>query len=249
VSAPDLYDDALLYDLQYAGYRDDVPFYRRLAEDHGGPVVELGAGTGRLTVPLARSGAEVVAVEPNPAMRARLERRLVEAGLEGRVTVVAGDARTLDLPLRAPLVVAPFNTLMHLESLSDQDSALRSAHQLLAPGGLFACDVYVPRFAPEGTPRMERIAASEAGAGGDLLLWQEHDGVRQCVVTHLRLDTVDEGGRPERRSATLRQRYFGRYELERALYAAGFSEVRLFGDFGRGPFTAASHVMVFLARR
>jgi hypothetical protein len=107
----------------------------------------------------------------------------------------------------------------------------------------------VPRFLPEGTPRVERLAPSAAGPGGDLLLWQEHDPANQVVLTHLRLDGVDGEGRPTRRRAVLRQRYFGRFELERALRAAGFGDVRLYGDFGRGPFTATSHVMAYVARR
>jgi SAM-dependent methyltransferase len=243
-----LYDDAALFDLLHGGYRDDFAFYRRLAEDQGGPVIELGAGTGRLTVALARTGADVVAVEPNAVMRARCEARLAEEGLAGRVRLVDADARTLELDVRAALVVAPFNTLMHLETLADQDAALRSARTHLEHGGAFACDLFVPRFGAPGVVRSERLPTGPGGMGGDLWLWQDHDEVGQVVTTHFRLDVVDEEGRTRRRQAVLRQRYWTRFELERALAAAGFGDVRMFGDLGSGPLTPASHVMAAVAR-
>jgi SAM-dependent methyltransferase len=249
-SPPDvtLYDDAALYDLQHDGYREDFAFYRRLCEDQGGPVVELGAGTGRLTLPLAGTGAQVIAVEPHALMRARCAARVAEAGLGARVRVVDGDARSLDLDVRAALVIAPFNTLMHLESLADQDAALAAARRHLAPGGAFACDLFVPRFGVPGVVRSERLPTGPGGMGGDLSLWQEHDEVAQVVTTFFRLDVTDEDGRLRRRRAVLRQRYWTRFELERALVTAGFRDVRLFGDLGRGPLTASSHVMAAIAR-
>ncbi len=67
----DLYDLPELYDEQYPSYRDDLGFYLRLAEDHGGPLLELGAGTGRVTRALAKAGHEVVAVELSEAMLER----------------------------------------------------------------------------------------------------------------------------------------------------------------------------------
>lgn len=243
-----LYDDAELYDLQYDGYRDDLPFYRRLAEDHGGPVVELGAGSGRVTVTLARAAAPVIAVEPNAAMRARGEARVAAAGLGDLVRFVDADARSLDLGAKAALVVAPFNTLMHFESLHDQDEVLRRVRAHLLPGGAFACDLFVPRFGPLGVVRSEPPSSPARLGPRDLFFWQEHDPVRQLVVTHLRLDETDAEGRLHRRRAVLRQRYWARFELERALRGAGFADVRVHGDFDRSPFTEASAVMAAVAR-
>lgn len=247
MNASSLYDDGDLYDLHHGGYRDDLGFYRRLVEDHGGPVLELGAGTGRVTVALARAGARVIAVEPAPAMRARARAVLDEAGVAGLVELVDGDARTLALGTRVPLVVAPFNALMHLETLDDQDAALAGVARHLTEGGAFACDLYVPRFGEAGHVRGERVAS--ASAARDLFVWQEHDPARQLMVTHFRLDERGAGGALTRRAATLRQRYWHRYELERALRTAGLSSIRLYGDFERGRFRPESTVMAAVARR
>ena len=125
---------AELYDLQYKNYRDDIPFYTRLANDYSGPVLELGAGTARVSAALARAGHEVVALEPSPEMIRRGQKRLAEAHVEN-VTYVQGDMRTARLGQQFPLIIAPFNTLMHLYTLSDQDAALQTVKAHLAPGG------------------------------------------------------------------------------------------------------------------
>jgi SAM-dependent methyltransferase len=243
---PDLYDDAEFYDLLNDGYRDDLAFYRGLTEDHGGPVLELGAGSGRVSVPLAQAGVTVLAVEPASAMRARGVARAVAAGVDERISWHGGDMRTLALERTFPVVIAPFHALMHLSTLDDQDAALAAAWRHTAPGGVFATDVFVPSFGLDGVVRVE---PSWPDVGGDLLVWQHVDPVAQRVVTEHRLDRADADGRWQRRSATLRQRYYGRFELERALRTAGFARVRTFGGFDRGPVTAASTSWSFVAYR
>jgi SAM-dependent methyltransferase len=244
VSSADLYADAEFYDLLHDGYRDDLGFYRGLAEDHGGPVLELGAGSGRVTVALARTGVDVVAVEPSAAMRARGATRLAAGDLATRVAWVDGDMRTLALGRTFPLVVAPFHALMHLTTLDDQDAALRAARAHVADGGAFATDVYVPRFAADGVVRVE---PDWAGLEGDLSTWQHVDPVAQTVVTEHRLDRVGADGLVRRRAVRLHQRYYQRFELERALRAAGFGRVRTFGGFDRGPVTRDARTWAFLA--
>ncbi len=242
----DLYDDAEFYDLLNDGYRDDLAFYRGVADDHGGPVLELGAGSGRVSVALARAGVTVVAVEPAAAMRARGEARAAAAGLDARITWHDGDMRTLALGRAFPVVIAPFHTLMHLATLDDQDAALTAACAHTAPGGVFATDVFVPRFGPQAVVRVE---PGWPDLGGDLFVWQHVDPVTQRVVTEHRLDRVDGEGRCWRRAATLQQRYYQRFELERALRSAGFTRVRTFGGFDRGPVTATSTSWSFVAYR
>lgn len=241
----DLYQDAELYDAVHAGYRDDLHFYRRLADDHGGPVLELGAGTGRVTAALAAACHAVLAVEPRAEMRARGAARLVRDGCADRVTWIESDMRTLSLGLTVPLAIAPFHTLMHLRTLADQDAALRAVRHHLAPGGTFATDVFVPRFAGLDRVRVESVVDDPSA---DLLVWQHHDPVAQVIITEMRLDRIAPDGSVGRRRATLRQRYYHRFELERALRSAGFSSVRVFGGFDRGPVTPASTSWAFVAR-
>lgn len=250
----DLYDQAWLYDVEHDDYRDDLGFYRRLAEDQAGAVLELGAGTGRVTMALASTGLPVVALEPNPTMLDRARARLADAARRDptvleRVRLVQGDARTLQRSERFALALAPFNTLMHFEHLAEQDAVLARVREHLHADGAFACDVFAPRFAADGVVRSEAVWSDVAGPGGDLFVWQHHDPVSQRITSHHRLDRVDPDGVVRRSSATLRQRYFHRYELERALRQAGFDDVRCYGDFERGPLRESSTVWAFVARQ
>lgn len=242
-----IYDDAELYDLQYASYRDDFAFYRTLAADQGGAVLELGAGTGRLTEALAGAGHEVVAVDSSEAMLQRARSRL--RGSPGAaVTFELADMREVRLERRFALVITPFNTLMHAYTLDDQDRTLRTVVEHLEEGGLFAFDLYVPRFGQMGVLRREP-EWSELTAGSELFFVQHHSPAEQLITSEYYFDTPSEAGLLKRRRATLVQRYYYRYELERALRAAGLGQLRLFGGFQRERLSETSPLMVGLARR
>ena len=238
---------AELYELQYENYRDDLPFYTRLADDYGGPVLELGAGTARVAAALARAGHEVVALEPSRKMTQYGQTRLAEANLQN-VTYVQGDMRTVRLERQFPLVIAPFNTLMHLYTLPDQDAALQTVKAHLAPGGRFAFDLYTPNFGELNVLRLEPEWNHVGGENSDLFLLQTHDPDTQTLTSHYFLDTTDETGVLRRQRSTLTQRYFYRFELERALLQNGFSQIRVYGDFDRSRFDAhAPHLVVIAA--
>lgn len=231
----DLYDDAELYDAQYRWYRDDLAFYRDLALDRPGAVLEIGAGTGRVTVELARLAERVVALEPSSSMRAAAAARLDEAGVAGRVELRDQDARELAEDGGFALVVAPFHVLMHFVTLDDQDAVLRGARSALDPGGAFACDLFVPRFGPDDVLRRETTWRDAAGRDAELWTVQHHHAAQQRIESLYLVDRVGSDGIVRRSRRTLVQRYFHRYELERAVRSAGFRDVRLFGDFDRRP--------------
>lgn len=242
------YDEfAELYDHQYDVYRDDLHFYAALAERVGGPLLEIGAGTGRVTAFLARRGLHVVGLEPSS--------RMIEAG-QARATreklsleFVQGDVKTFELPERFPLIIAPFNALMHLYTPNEQLQAMQNIHQHLQAGGQFVFDLYVPRFGKMNTVRHEgETFHGPDGARSDVFLVQRHDRVKQRVTTEYFVDTVQPGGILTRRTFTLTQRYYTRYEVEWLLRCAGFESPRVTGSFQGGPLEHGSEVMVFQTR-
>lgn len=249
-----IYDDFPdLYDAQYLAYRDDLPFYLRLAADNGDSVLELGAGSGRITEALARAGHKVVGLDASAAMLARARERLTAAAVAGRVELLHGDMRDFELGRRFPLIIAPFNTLMHAYSLEDQDRTLACVHRHLEPSGVFAFDLYVPRFGPLGVLRSEPTLPGGAPATAtheghtDLFLVQHDDPDRQLLTTTYYRDQVGPDGSVKRSLTTLRQRYYTRFEIERALRSASFT-LTLYGGFDRSRLDQASHHLVGVAR-
>ncbi len=239
---------AALYDAQYARYRDDLPFYTRLADDYGSPVLELGAGSARVSAALARAGHEVVGLELSKEMLTRGRARLEGLGLNDRVQLQQGDMRSFDLERTFPLVIAPFNTFMHAYTLSDQDATLAAVKRHLAPSGLFALDLFNPNFNELNVLRREAEWENVGGPRSELFLLQTHDPDAQLITTRYYLDMVTEDGTLKRQITTLKQRYFTRFELERALRAAGFEHLQFFGHFDRRHYRTTEDHLICLAR-
>ena len=242
------YDDfADLYDHQYGVYRDDLHFYAGVAERAGGRVLEIGAGTGRVTAFLARRGVSVLGLEPSARMIERGQARAQEEGL--RLEFVQGEAATFRLEERFGLALAPFNALMHLYTPGEQLEALENVRAHLQPGGAFVFDLYVPRLGAMNTLRHEGETFHRGdGARTDVFLVQRHDAPRQLLTTEYFVDTTAPEGTLTRRHYTLTQRYYTRYEVEWLLRCAGFEAPRVTGSFQGGPLTEASEVMVFQTR-
>ena len=142
---------ARLYDVDLIDDPGDLDLYLALAARTGGPILELAAGSGRISVPLARAGYEVTAVDVDPAMLARLRRRIeqtatAEPDVPGRVHLVEGDLVGLDLPgsPRFGLAVLALNSILLLDSRDKQQAALETMARHLAPGGVAVVDVWLP---------------------------------------------------------------------------------------------------------
>jgi SAM-dependent methyltransferase len=132
--------EALWHDLECGDYREDLPLWRSLAARAGGTVLDVGAGTGRVTLDLARRGVPVVALDVEPALLAALAHRA--AGLP--VETVTADARGFALPHRFSLVLAPMQTLQLLGGPAGRAAFLRCALAHLEPGGQLAAAVADP---------------------------------------------------------------------------------------------------------
>lgn len=126
------------HDLECGSYRADLPLWRELADAHPkGPILDIGAGTGRVALDLARRGRRIIALDREPALLAALRRRA--EGLD--VEIIRTDARSFQLPRggRVALCIAPMQTVQLLGGADGRTSFLRRARAHLLPGGLLAC--------------------------------------------------------------------------------------------------------------
>jgi SAM-dependent methyltransferase len=125
----------LWHDLECGTYAEDLPLWRELAAEADGPVLDVGAGTGRVALDLARAGHEVVALDRDATLLDALRERAGDLPL----AVVVGDARTFELDRRFGLVLAPMQTVQLLQGVEGRAAFLRHAAAHLRPGGLLAC--------------------------------------------------------------------------------------------------------------
>ena len=135
---------ARLYDPWSAGVVEDISFYVEEALASGGPVVELGVGTGRIAIPTAAAGVHVIGVDSSAGMLEVCAEQARAAGVAERLDLRLGDLRRPPVDERVPLVTCPFRAYLHLESDDDRLEALGAARELLRDGGRLIFDVFKP---------------------------------------------------------------------------------------------------------
>ena len=133
---------ARIYDPWSRTVVEDVPFYVDEARRSGGPVVELAVGTGRIAVPIALEGIDVIGVDSSAEMLAVAAERAMLAGVE--LDLRFGDLRDPPVEGEFPLVIVPFRSLLHMQTDAERRAALRAVRRLLAPPGRFVFDVFTP---------------------------------------------------------------------------------------------------------
>jgi SAM-dependent methyltransferase len=258
----DYYSNVLadFYD-RHSEYRDrsDVTFYVDEAVNSGGPVLEVGCGTGRVLIPTARAGVSIAGLDFSETMLRHCREKLAAepAKVRERARVVRGDMRDFSLGETFRLVTVPFRPFQHLLSVDEQLACLGCIHEHLQPGGRVILDVF--------NPSIERIAATtpsdefdegEPFTLADGCTVQRRAKVINCdrfaQVLHIELyyDMTHADGRRERRVEPLTMRYFFRYEVEHLLARAGFEVVSLYADYERNPFgTRDPGDLIFVAKK
>lgn len=248
------YEDAAYYTAIYGQRIDDVAFYVSLARRAHGPVLEYGVGNGRIAIPMARHGVEVVGVDHSTAMLADLRARLArEPGeVRKRVRAVRGDMRRARLGRRFGLVMATFNTVLHLYSRADVERFLARVREHLAPSGRFVADLSMPPLSDlaRDPARAYHAPRFRHPTRGVVVKNREHfdyDPARQVLFVSMEFEPVDKPATAW--MVPLAHRQFFPQEWEALLHYNGFAVERLDGDFQGGPLAKNSDVMVWTARR
>ena len=127
------------HDVECGSYDADLSLWRELARAQGGPVLDVGAGTGRVAIRLAHAGHEVTALDRDGELLAELAARAEAAGL--RVETVLADACAIELPRRFTLIAVPMQTLQLLPGADARNDFFAGAAAALAPGGLLAAAI------------------------------------------------------------------------------------------------------------
>jgi SAM-dependent methyltransferase len=259
--------DAALYDWEYRRRRDDVRFYRWLADERGGPVLDLGCGTGRLMVPLLADGHVVVGLDHSPAMLAGAAERLARlpAARRRRALLVRGDLRTVAFAPRFAFAIVAFHGIQHLVTDGDLLRFLRRARAALIPGGWLAFDVFAPepallaRVRASGPTRRwsrTRFHHPTTGVRTEYTVTHALDARRRTLLSVFHYQDLDARGRPRghERRARLCHRLLTPADVADFLTRAGLELLQRWGDFQGAPLDEASteggsEQHIYLARR
>jgi SAM-dependent methyltransferase len=253
-SIADLYDHVTLY-----RDRPDIAFFVDAATTAGSPVLEIGCGTGRVLIPTARAGVDIVGLDGSPSMLAVCRERVSQEpdAVQQRVTLVHADMRHFDLGRRFTLATIPFRPFQHLLHVDDQLDCLAAISRHLVDGGRVIFDLFNPWLeglvntplgqetgtepefvAPDGrrVTRCFKIVAS--------------DRFSQINDVELIYDVTHPDGRHERLVQAVRMRYLFRFEVEHLLARSGFVVEHLFAGFDRQAFGSMyPGELIFVARK
>ncbi|HSR67531.1 MAG TPA: class I SAM-dependent methyltransferase [Acidobacteriota bacterium] len=231
-------------DYQALGYDEDIDFYVNAARRSGGPVLEMGCGSGRVLLPVAEAGVAVHGMELSGDMLERLETEAgqLEEATRPLATWQQGDMRRDRAQGRYPLVTAPFRVIQHLLTRQDQRAWLQNVARHLTPGGRLIFDVFQPDYSiisdDSGEPFKE-LDYTDNGSGKRItrhaqvrhqpeiqlfdlkLVWREYDSQGQQTGTE---------------ETSFRMRWFVKGELENLLELEGFRVAEFWGDFKPTPF-------------
>ncbi|MGQ9780070.1 MAG: class I SAM-dependent methyltransferase [Bacillota bacterium] len=220
----DIYRDfSAFYDLYVGDKLDDLPLYLEYAAKTEGALLEVGAGSGRLTIPLARAGHELVAVDVSPSMLALLRAKLAREAEEvrRRVAIIEADVCRLALGRSFGLVFLPFYTFNYLLTPAAQQTALRNLRGHLAADGRLLIDVFLPRkllTECPPAPVLRREAVDPAtGRPVRCLVAYRFDRGRQLEFRRHIFEIAGEDGNLIRREFATTRRYFFPAEIEAPL--------------------------------
>jgi SAM-dependent methyltransferase len=223
------------YDQWAAEMTDDVPFYVDLAREAEEPIVELGVGTGRIAIPIAReTGKRVIGIDSSPAMLAAGRERAAKEELP--IDFREGDFRDFSVEEPVELVICPFRALLHAPTWSDKRRVFESAAAALKPGGRFAWNAFVfsPFVAAENHGRRRERADG---------LWE----IVHQVPADNRIDL--ERGRGDRSDGLVRLWWATKSEWDGLVETSGLEVEALYGWFDRRPFDDESLEFVYVARK
>ena len=239
--------------------RPDVDFFVAAAREAGSPVLEIGCGTGRVLIPTARAGVDVIGLDASSSMLEVCRERLLKEpeAVQRRVELVLGDMRGFDLGRSFTLASIPFRPFQHLVTVADQLACLDTIHRHLVPGGMLILDLFNPSLdflatRPVGPefPEEGEFSMPDGRRVSRSFRIVSHDRPNQVNQVELIYHVTHPDGREERLVHGFPMRYLFRFEAEHLLVRAGFHVEQLYAGYDRSAYGSTyPGELVFVARK
>lgn len=246
------YNDPVLYDKENEHYSSEVPLLLKWASKKNGPIIDLACGTGRITIPLAKSGHELVGVDVHKGMLNEAKRKSLELNLP--IRWVEQDCTKLNLDIQSPLIFSVGNSFQHFLTNEDQDALLASVHKHLEIDGAFIFGMRFPGreelLQPSTEEYWRSYTDSETSHTVDIFTISNYDSLNQIQhYTTIRKYKNMHGEIVDEVSTNISLRYVFPKEMERIITAHGFEIVHLYGDWDEAPITNDSYEMVYVCKK
>jgi SAM-dependent methyltransferase len=240
------YTEPFAYDIENPDFEPDGPFYLSLAQRFSGDALELGCGTGRVTIPMAQAGIKITGLDTVPGM---LERAKVKAG-DLPVQWVEADIRRFDLGKQFKFIFETGAVFQHMLERPDQEAALARVWKHLEPDGYFVVGTMFPSASMIGTePEADWFSyVDEHGREVRVSGKQDYDPLTQVrtETAFRRWKTAD--GQEVVKEYPLRLRCFFPQEIEALLHYNGFAIRERYGDTDFSPLTHESGHMIYVCQ-
>jgi SAM-dependent methyltransferase len=253
-SIAELYDHVVPYE-----ERADVGFFMEAARRSGGPVLEVGCGTGRVLIPTARVGIPITGLDLSPHMLEVCRKKVADEPeeVQRRIQLVEGDMRQFELGQTFKLITLPFRPFQHLTTVEDQLACLGCLHHHLAKDGRLILDIFNPKMeALVNTAFGEEVAEEpEFSMPDGRKVVRRHkivsrDVPNQTNYVELIYYVRHPDGRQERLVQAFPMRYLFRFEAEHLLARAGFEVENLYADYDKSPYGSKyPGELIFVARK
>jgi SAM-dependent methyltransferase len=239
---------AELYDL-YATADYDIPFFLSEVGKVHGAVLELMAGTGRVSIPLLEGGTKLTCVDGSRNMLDVLKRKLASKGLHADVRCM--DVRELDLPAFFELAILPFQAFMELVREEDQRAALAAVFRCLSPGGRFICTLHNPAVRRAAVDGVLRALGRFPMGDGTLVVSGFEQGGRPIVARMQFFEFFGADGHLAwKRMLPMEFTLIDKGDFEAIARGAGFRVAQLWGSYDRAPFDpSASPFMIWVLEK
>lgn len=245
---------ARFYDPDMGDWDADLRMYEQFAARCGSPILELGCGTGRVLLPLARQGYHITGIDASAKMLALARAKISAEELGNLVTIVEQEMVELDLEDKFNMAFAALNSFAHLHTTDEQLDALSRVRRHLNPGGLLILDMFNPDIGRLLDARGQLTLAKTMTApdtGHRLMRFysEEVDLAQQLIHTTYILDEIDDQGHVQRTLFPFTLRYLFRHEMELLLRHARFEVEEIYGSYDLDEFSQDSEKLIAVARR
>lgn len=241
------YSEPTLYDTEKRDFSPDGPFYLALAQQFDGPVLDLGCGTGRITIPLAQHGVDITGLDVVPGMLALARQK--SAGIS--ISWIEADARTFRLNKTFRLIFESGGVFQHLLTREDQEAFLARVHEHLEENGVFVVGVFFPRPDLMGDAEEHDWFSYTTDDGRHVQVsgTERYDRVTQVLTETAYRRWQDDDGQQHVHYAPLDLRMVYPQELEDLLHYNGFDVAVRYGNWDRSVLTSDSRTVIYVCRK